>query len=197
MIQKNGEDLKNEGFCYHYQCKWDFNRTVHNIKRSKKRQQDSKEIENEAPPSRELRSAMETFDSNQCLFCRRISGEGLHNIMQDSKDIELKTAFGECPSSLEVFKIRSLGAHNAMASELTYHQKCWNKIIVNRIPEVLYTSTIPSLTELESLRSHISMSSSSAESTHFSSHEILGSPDSVRVLKTDFCIKKLLVCFEK
>ena len=118
MIQKNGEDLKNEGFCYHYQCKWDFNRTVHNIKKSKKRQQDSKEIENEAPPSRKLRSSMETFDSNQCLFCQRISEERLHDIMQDSKDLELKTAFRECPSLLEVFKIRWLEVHNAMASEL-------------------------------------------------------------------------------
>ena len=115
VIHKNGEDLKNEGFCYHYRCKRDFNRAVHDVKRSKKRQQDSKEIENEAPPSRKLCSSMETFDSNQCLFCQRISEELLHDIMQeDSKDLELKTAFKECPSSLEVFKIRSLGAHDVM-----------------------------------------------------------------------------------
>ena len=197
VIHKNGEDLKNEGFCYHYRCKRDFNRAVHDVKRSKKRQQDSKEIENEAPPSRKLCSSMETFDSNQCLFCQRISEERLHDIIQGSKDLELKTAFRECPSSLEVFKIRLLGAHDAMVSELKYHQKCWNKIIVNRIPEVLYTSTIPSSSELETLRSHISMPSSSAESTHFSSsHGILASSDSVSVLKTDFCIKKLLACFE-
>ena len=126
VIHKNGEDLKNEGFCYHYRCKRDFNRAVHDVKRSKKRQQDSKEIENEAPPSRKLCSSMETFDSNQCLFCQRISEEHLHNIMQDSKDIELKTAFRECPSSLEVFKSRSLGAHDVMASELKYHQKTLN-----------------------------------------------------------------------
>ena len=84
-----------------------------------------------------------------------------------------------------------------MAFKLKYNQKSWNKIIVNRIPEVLYTSTIPSSTELESLRSHISMLSSSAESTQFSSsHEVLALPDSVSVLKTDFCIRELLVCFE-
>ena len=190
MIHKNEEDLENEGFCYHYQCKRDFNRAVHNVKRSKKRQQDSKEVENEVPPSRKLRSAMETFDSNQCLFCQYISEEHSHDIMEDSKDLELKTAFRECPSSLEVFKIRYLGAHNGMASELKHHQKYWNKIIVNCIPEVLYRSTIPSSTELESLTSHISMPSSSAKSTCFSSsHKILAFSDSVSVLKTDFCIK--------
>ena len=32
----------------------------------------------------------------------------LHDIMQDSKDLELKTAFRERPSSLEILKIRSL-----------------------------------------------------------------------------------------
>ena len=81
VIQKNEEELKNEGFCYHYQCKRDFNRAVLNVKRSKKRQQDSKEIENDGPPSRKLRTAMETFDNNQCLFCQRISEECLHDIM--------------------------------------------------------------------------------------------------------------------
>ena len=86
---------------------------------------------------------METFDSNQCIFCQRISEERLHDIMQDSKDLELKTTFRECPLSLEVFKIRSLVAHDAMASELKYHQKCWIKIILNRIKEVLYTLLYP------------------------------------------------------
>ena len=78
-----------------------------------------------------------------------------------------------------------------MASELKYHQKWWNILTMNRIPEILYVSTITSSTELESLKSHISMPSSSAESTHFSSssHEMLASPDSVSILKTDFCMK--------
>ena len=53
---------------------------------------------------------MEIFDSKQCLFCQRMSEERLRDIMHDSKDIELKTAFRECPSSLQVFKITSLGA---------------------------------------------------------------------------------------
>lgn len=45
-----------------------FKRSVHNVKRSKKKQQDSKETENEVPPPRKLCRTMETFDSNQCLF---------------------------------------------------------------------------------------------------------------------------------
>ena len=66
---------------------------------------------------------MQAFDSNQCLFCQGMSEECLHDLMQDSKDLELKTAFSECPSSLEVFKIRSLGEDYAMLSELKHHQK--------------------------------------------------------------------------
>ena len=64
---------------------------------------------------------METFDSNQCLFCQRMSEERLDDTMQDSKDPELKTAFTECWLYWKVFKIRSLEAHGAMASELKYH----------------------------------------------------------------------------
>ena len=105
-------------------------------------------------------------------FFVKVCQDRLHDIMQDSKNLEVKTEFWEFPSSLEVFKIRSLGAHDAMVSEFKCHQKCWNKIIVHRTPEI-YASTIPSSTELESLKSHLSLSGSSAESTHFSSsHEM-------------------------
>ena len=72
--------------------------------------------------------------------------------MQDSKDLELKTAFTECPSSLEAFKIRLSVANHALASELKYHQKFWNKIVMNCIPYVLYASTLLSSTEMESLK---------------------------------------------
>ena len=85
-----------------------------------------------------------------------------------------------------------------MTSELKYHQKCRNKIILNHIPDVLYLSTIPSATELESLKSHISIRSSSAESTPFSlpSHGMMALPGSVSIRKTDFFIKKILSdCF--
>ena len=79
---KKGEHLKNQGFCYYYQCERDFNRAIYNTKRSNKRQQNSKEIKNEAPAPKKLRSAVGTFDSNQCLF----SKEPLHDTMRDSKD---------------------------------------------------------------------------------------------------------------
>ena len=98
VIQKNKEDLKNENFCYHYQCKRDFNRAIHNAKRSKKRQHDSKKTECEAPAFKKLRPVMETFESNQCHFCERMSDELLHDIRQDSKDLELKIAFRESMS---------------------------------------------------------------------------------------------------
>ena len=37
-------------------------------------------------------------------------------------------------------KIRLLGALDAMAGELKYHQSCWNKIIVNQQVEVCFSS---------------------------------------------------------
>ena len=61
--------------------------------------------EKEAPPPKKLRSVMEIFDSNQCLCCQHTYEKRLHGVMQDSKDLELKTAFRGCASSLEVFKI--------------------------------------------------------------------------------------------
>ena len=50
--------------------------------------------------------------------------------MQESKDNELKFAFEQCPK-----------AHGVMADELKYHQTCWNKIIVQRVPEVKHNTT--------------------------------------------------------
>ena len=155
------EGLKIE-FWYHYQCKRGIKHGVHNLKRSSKRQQDSKKINNEAHHPKKLCSTIQTFNSNQSFFCQRMSEERLQDIMQDAKDPELKTTFRESPLSLEVFKIRLLVSHHAMASELKYHWKCWNKIIVNCILEVKYASAIPSSTELES---HTLMPSSSAKST--------------------------------
>ena len=36
---------------------------------------------------------METFDCSQCLFCQSMSEDRLHDIMQDSKNLEVKTEF--------------------------------------------------------------------------------------------------------
>ena len=54
---------------------------------------------------------------------------------------------------------------------------------------MLHASTIPSY---KTIKLHISMASSFTESTHFSSssQEMLASPDSVAIFKTDVCIKK-------
>ena len=59
-------------------------------------------------------------------ICKSISDERFHDIIKDSKDLETKAA------------ITCLSVYDAMASQLKYHQKFSNKIIVNRIPEVLY-----------------------------------------------------------
>ena len=44
----------------------------------------------------------------------------LHDIQADTKDRQLKTAFHECPVALQVYKIHSLGAVDAMAG-ITNH----------------------------------------------------------------------------
>ena len=74
-----------------------------------------------APLHKKLRSPMEKSFSNRCLFCLRMYEERSHDIMQSPEELELKTAFRECPSSLEVFKIRFSVAHRAMVSELKCH----------------------------------------------------------------------------
>ena len=52
-----------------------------------------------APLHKKLRSPIEKSFSNRCLFCLRMSEERPHDIMQDSEDLELETAFRKCPSS--------------------------------------------------------------------------------------------------
>ena len=87
------------------------------------------------------RSVVPLFNYEKCLFCQRGNESGvLHDIQANTKDIQLKTAFHECPVALQVYKIRSLGALDAMAGEPNYHQSCWNKIIVNRQVEVCFSS---------------------------------------------------------
>ena len=73
-------------------------------------------------------------------FAKKNESGMLHVIQADTKDIQLKTAFLECPVALPVYKIRSLGALAAMAGELKHHQPCWNKIIANRQVEVCFSS---------------------------------------------------------
>lgn len=70
-------------------------------------------------------------------ICKGISDECFHDIIKDSKDLETKAAI-TCLPALEVFETKLSGPHDAMASQLKYHQKFSNKIIVIRIPEVLY-----------------------------------------------------------
>ena len=41
----------------------------------------------------------------KCLCCQHTYEKHLHGVMQDSKDLELKTAFRGCASSLKVFNI--------------------------------------------------------------------------------------------
>ena len=131
-------------------------------------------IEKEVPPPKKLRSAMETFEINQCHFCQLMSEGRLYDRMQDSYRYRTENEFRECPWSLKIFKHRSLGIHSSMTSELKYHQMRWNRTIENRFPEVLYASTMPSLNELESLKSHVLMPRISAKSIRFlsSSHKM-------------------------
>ena len=82
------------------------------------------------------RSQIDPFDVKFYLFCQESDNDSLHNVMQDSMDIELKLAFEECPNDLEIFRIRWEGAFDAMAREIKYHRHCWNRYIRDRIPEI-------------------------------------------------------------
>ena len=69
--------------------------------------------------------------------------------MKDSMDDELKSAFDECPNSLEIYRIRWEGAFDTMAREVKYHRSCWNKYIRDRAPEKQRTTT-----QVESIINH-------------------------------------------
>ena len=83
------------------------------------------------------------------VFCQEDTDQGLHDVMQESRDLELKTAFQESPLELQKFKIRSLSAFDAMAGELKYHLPCWNKHIPKRQPTGI-TQTLDQSMELRS-----------------------------------------------
>ena len=65
-------------------------------------------IEKEVPPPKKLRSAMETFEINQCHFCQLMSEGRLYDIMQDSYRYRTENEFRECSWSIKIFKHRSL-----------------------------------------------------------------------------------------
>ena len=143
---KSEEELSSGlGLSYSYQCRRDYNRQQSNLKRSLQCLHSRKETTLKG--TRLNRSVVLLFNYEKCLFCQGGNESGvLHDIQADTKDIQLKTAFYECPVALQVYKIRSLGALDAMAGELKYHQSCWNKIIVNRQVEVCFSSPRPTST---------------------------------------------------
>ena len=70
-------------------------------------------------------------------FLQGMSEESLHDLMRDSKDLELKTIVKECSLSVQfpnliVKRIRCNGLLTEIPPKIFV-----NKIIVNRIPEVL------------------------------------------------------------
>ena len=126
--------LENVLFSYHSHCRQEFCKKKYTLLRSLKRQ--NVQVENENKVTRRTRSSISSFEYKKCLFCQTETTDRLHDIQAGIKDEELKSAFAECPVSLDVYRIRSLSAHDAMAAELKYHQKCWNKIIRDRVVEV-------------------------------------------------------------
>ena len=121
VIDKSEDELSGLGLSYSYQCRRDYNRQKLNLKRSLQRLHSRKES---TLKGKQLnRSVAPLFNYEKCLFCQEGNESGvLHDIQADTKDIQLKTAFHECPVALQVYKIHSLGALDAMAGELKYHQ---------------------------------------------------------------------------
>ena len=72
-----------------------------------------------------------------CLFCQENIEEHVHEITQDSEDETLKEAFEDSPVTLEVYiyRISSEKALDSRAGDLKYHNSCWNKHIMRRVPD--------------------------------------------------------------
>ena len=135
---KTAHDLLSSGFDYHSSCRRTFNRDAYNLERKEKctKRPLDESLHITQKERRLTRSQIDPFDVKFCLFCQESDNDSLHNVMQDSMDIELKLAFEECPNDLEIFRIRWEGAFDAMAREIKYHRHCWNRYIRDRIPEI-------------------------------------------------------------
>ena len=135
---KTADFLKSEKYCYHPECRQKFNRDKIYISRKRKAEEQRQEEirKKQLCPTRILRTDAGSFDYKLCLFCQEEKENTvLHDITQDSRDLELKIALEESPVALQKFKIRSLSAFDAMAGELKYHLDCWNKHVNKRVAE--------------------------------------------------------------
>ena len=73
---------------------------------------------------------------NKCIFCQtNVPGQNVHEIMQQSKDIELKNALSDSPLTLNLVRIRYERSHDARAGDIKYHNQCWAENIVRRSPD--------------------------------------------------------------
>lgn len=149
---KSPKDLVDLGVDYHAACRRTFNRVVYNLLRKKENNKRQLQKDNTAKISKGkklTRSQVGPFSIERCLFCQDSDISSLHSVMQDSMDNELKSAFDECPNSLEIYRIRWEGAFDAVAREVKYHRNCWNKYILDRVPEKQRTTT-----QVESIINH-------------------------------------------
>ena len=104
LKDKSGQQLKSERFCFHSNCRRTFNRDRILLSRKRKAEEDNDgPLSSSITPSRLSRSSINRFDYKKCLFCQEDKQASLHDIMQESKDNELKLAFEQCPNSLQIY----------------------------------------------------------------------------------------------
>ena len=138
---KTSKQLHDENFCFHAQCRSDFQKIYSNQKRKRLSEESGetskKECCSSTPRPKVSRHDTFLFDKNLCLFCQiDIPDDCLFSVCQTSRDRALKDAFLECPTSLALYNIRSSHAYDAMAGDIKYHNSCWREIIDKRTPEV-------------------------------------------------------------
>ena len=100
--EKTGTLLKSEGYCFHsVPCCSSFDRDKVFIKRKRAAElAEQEEIHRkQMRPTRVLRTEVDPFDYTKCLFCQEDNDFVLHDITQDSKDVQLKEAFEDCGNS--------------------------------------------------------------------------------------------------
>ena len=79
---------------------------------------------------------------NKCTFCQTDVPD--HEIMQKSKDTELKNAQADSPLTLGLVRILYERSHDARAGDTTSYNHCWAVNIVRRTPDVPTNMDTPS-----------------------------------------------------
>ena len=128
---------------YHAGCYRQFSTSKNYIVRAKakKRKSEDGDSSNIAEKSktptadrRLSRSRVPPYDMNKCILCQtNVTGQSVHEIMQQSNDTELKNALADSSLTLNLVRIHYERSH--ARADVKYHNQCWAENIVRRTPD--------------------------------------------------------------